>query len=70
MSDMPSESVRVSLRVPTEIYNFIKDSCIRIKVVDGKQVQRKLSLNDAFIDFLWRGIGTAEDAKKEDAPDV
>jgi hypothetical protein len=49
---MPSDSVRVSLRIPKEIHDFIKDSCTRIKVIDGKQVQRKLSLNDAYVDFL------------------
>jgi len=55
------DSVKITLRVPVDIYEVIKGSCIRIKTIDGKDVKREISLNDAFIDFLWRGIGTAED---------
>jgi hypothetical protein len=53
--------VKVTLRVPKDIYEVISASCIRIKTIEGKEVRRVISLNDAFIDFLWRGIGTAED---------
>ena len=58
--------VRISIRVPQDIYNVIKGSCIRIKTINGKDVKREISLNDAFIDFLWRGIGTAEDDDGDD----
>ncbi len=56
-----SDSIRISLRVPTDIYDVIKSSCIRIKIIEGKEVKRVISLNDAFVDFLWRGIETIED---------
>jgi hypothetical protein len=63
------ETIRVSLRIPVEIHRYIKESCTRIKIdEDGKQVIRKLSLTEAYVDFLWRGIGTAKDTNKESAP--
>jgi len=34
---------------------------VRIKTINGKPVKKPMSLNDAFVDFLWRGIDTAED---------
>jgi len=59
------DSIKVTLRVPIDIYEVVKGSCVRIKVIEGKEVKREISLNDAFIDFLWRGIGTAEDDDEE-----
>jgi len=56
-----SETVKVTLRVPKDIYDVIKGSCVRIKTINGKPVKKPMSLNDAFVDFLWRGIDTAED---------
>jgi hypothetical protein len=61
-----SDSVKVTLRVPKDIYDVIRGSCVRIKTIDGKEVRKTISLNDAFIDFLWRGIGTAEDDDDKD----
>lgn len=58
--------VKVTLRVPQDIYDVIKGSCIRIKTINKKDVKREISLNDAFIDFLWRGIGTAEDSDDDE----
>jgi len=56
-----SDTIRVTLRVPLDIYEVIKGSCIRIKTIEGKEVKRVISMNDAFIDFLWRGIETTEE---------
>jgi hypothetical protein len=67
MSEMgKSETIRVTLRVPKDIYEVIKGSCTRIKIVQGKEVKKVMSLNDAFIDFLWRGIETTEDDDEKD----
>jgi hypothetical protein len=63
-----SDSVKVTLRVPKDIYDVIRSSCVRIKTIDGKEVKKIISLNDAFIDFLWRGIDTAEDDDDKEAP--
>lgn len=61
-----SDTIKVTLRVPIDIYEVIKGSCIRIKIVKGKEVKKSMSLNDAFIDFLWRGIDTTEDDDDKD----
>ena len=62
------ETKKVTLRVPMDIYEVIRSSCVRIKTINGKEIKKVISLNDAFIDFLWRGIDTAEDDEDEKAP--
>ena len=64
------ETIKVNLRVPIDIYDTIKESCVRIKKVYGKDRKKVISLNDAFVDFLWRGIGTIEDGESDDEKDT
>lgn len=52
---------RVSLYVPKSIHDFVSASCERIVFADGKQVKFTKSLNDAYLDFIKRGIQTLED---------
>jgi len=63
------ETIKVNLRVPIDIYDTIKESCVRTKRVYGKDRKKVISLNDAFVDFLWRGIGTIEDSEGDDEKD-
>ena len=52
---------RISLYVPKSINNFVVDSCERIIIAEGKQVKFTKSLNEAYLDFIKRGIQTLED---------
>jgi hypothetical protein len=55
------KKVRVVLYVPEGIHSFIADSMERIITADGKQVKFTKSQNDAYLDFIKRGIATLED---------
>lgn len=52
---------RVSLYVPKSIHELVSASCERIVTVEGKELKFKKSLNDAYLDFIKRGILTLED---------
>ncbi len=60
------KGVRVSLYVPIGIHEFILQSCERIIVADGKPVKFTKSMNEAYLDFIKRGISTLEDGEEEE----
>lgn len=60
------KNVRVSLYVPEEIDRFIRASCERIITVKGEQIKLTKTLNEAYLDFIKRGILSLEDEEKEE----
>jgi hypothetical protein len=61
MAKTDEKRERVSLYVPKSIHEFVVASCERIVVADGKEVKFTKSRNDAYLDFIKRGIQTLED---------
>lgn len=60
------KNVRVSLYVPEEIDRFIRASCIRVITVKGEQLRLTKTLNEAYLEFIKKGILSLEDDEKED----
>ena len=64
------KGTRVSLYVPKGIHEFILSSCERTIIADGKPVKFTKSMNEAYLDFIKRGISTLEDGEEEDQEEV
>jgi hypothetical protein len=61
MGKADEKKVRVSLYIPASIHDFVSASCERTIIAEGKQVKFTKSLNEAYLDFIKRGIQTLED---------
>ncbi len=59
------KGVRVSLYVPKGIHEFILASCERTIIADGKPVVFTKSMNEAYLEFIKRGISTLEDGEED-----
>ena len=55
------KKVRVVLYVPEGIHSCVTDSMQRFITVYGKQVPLTKTQNEAYLDFIKRGIATLED---------
>ena len=59
------KKVRVVLYVPIEIDSFVQDSCERIIKAMGREVKFTKSKNEAYLEFIKRGIASLEDEEEE-----
>lgn len=67
MSEKSKEKkVRVVLYVPEGIHNFVTASMERIITAGGRKVKFTKSQNDAYQDFIKRGISSLENGEDED----
>lgn len=64
------KGVRVSLYVPQGIHRFIVASCERVIVAEGKSVKFTKSQNEAYLDFIKRGIASLEDDNEEEEDQI
>lgn len=58
--------VKVSLYVPQEIDQFIRDSCVRYITADGKDIKIEKSLNESYLEFIKRGIMSLENEQEKE----
>lgn len=51
-----SRTVRVTIRMPLEIDDFVTQSCQRIITANGKTITFSKTKSEVYIDFIKKGI--------------